>query len=61
MRSSPDNCSQREVDLSVVCPLTTAEALARAVAVAPDVEAVVTARRRVSYAALEHDVSSIRK
>ena len=61
MRSSPDNSSPFDVNLAAVCPLTTAEALARAVAVAPDVEAIVTTQRRVSYAELARDVSSIRK
>lgn len=61
MRSIPDGIREQEMNLSVVCPLTTAEALGRAVILAPDVEAVVSACRRVTYAALDLEVSAIRK
>ena len=49
------------MNLSAVCPLTTADALHRAAVMAPDVEAVVSAQRRVSYAELEREVNAIRK
>jgi fatty-acyl-CoA synthase len=48
------------MNLSAVCPLTTAEALDRAVTLAPDVEAVVSAQRRVTYVDLAREVNAIR-
>lgn len=48
------------MELAGICPLTTAEALRRAVAIAPGVEAVVTAHSRVTYAELAADVAEIR-
>ncbi|WP_448955340.1 class I adenylate-forming enzyme family protein [Labrys neptuniae] len=48
-----------EIDLRAACPLTTADALARAVAIAPDVEAVVASDGRVTYAELDHNVTRI--
>lgn len=49
-----------EMQLAAMCPLTTADALARAVAVAPDVEALVASDGRLTYAALADDVASLR-
>ena len=48
------------MQLSTLCPLTTADALARAAAVAPDVEAVVASDGRLTYAALEQEVAALR-
>ncbi len=42
------------------CPLTIAEALARAAALAPDVEAVVASDGRITYAELAEDVARLR-
>lgn len=61
MRSIPDEIREQEMNFSSVCPLTTADALGRAVILAPDVDAVVGAGRRVTYAALDLEVNAIRK
>ncbi|MBB4684103.1 AMP-binding protein [Amycolatopsis jiangsuensis] len=50
----------RTVDLAGVCPLTTDAALRRAAAVVPDVEAVVNADERVTYAELAAEVARLR-
>jgi fatty-acyl-CoA synthase len=47
-------------NLATICPLTTVEALRRAAILAPDVEAVVDATRRVTYRQLEREVQAIR-
>ncbi|MFC4055357.1 AMP-binding protein [Actinomadura syzygii] len=47
-------------ELAGVCPLTVHEALRRAAAVAGDVEAVVTPRGRITYAALADEVAAVR-
>ena len=47
------------LDLRGVCPLTTADALRRAVTIGPDVEAVVASDGRVTYAELARNVSEI--
>ncbi|MFP5022850.1 AMP-binding protein [Pseudonocardia phyllosphaerae] len=46
--------------LEGVCPLTVHEALDRAAAFAPDVEAVVTAEERITYGELAEEVARIR-
>ncbi len=46
--------------LEGLCPLTVAEALRRAVTVAPEVEAVVAPSGRITFADLEREVTSIR-
>jgi fatty-acyl-CoA synthase len=46
--------------LAGVCPLTTEDALRRAVTIAPSVEAVVTPSGRVTYAELADDVAAVR-
>ncbi|MBR0641505.1 AMP-binding protein [Plastoroseomonas hellenica] len=46
--------------LDGLCPLTTADALRRAAAVAPEVEAVVAPAGRITFAALEREVAAIR-
>ena len=43
-----------------MCPLTTADALARAAAIAPDVEAIVASDGRLTYAELETEVAALR-
>ena len=43
-----------------LCPLTTADALARAAALAPDVEALVAADGRLTYAELAEEVARLR-
>ncbi|MFF4753333.1 AMP-binding protein [Streptomyces sp. NPDC002514] len=48
------------MDLRTACPLTAHEALERAALLAPDVEAVVTAEERITYAALASEVARIR-
>jgi len=48
------------VNLASMCPLTTADALARAVAIAPDVEAIVASDGRLTYAQLADEVASLR-
>ncbi|WP_406150999.1 AMP-binding protein [Streptomyces sp. NBC_01012] len=48
------------MNLRPVCPLTAHEALERAALLAPDVEAVVTAEERITYAALAAEVARIR-
>jgi fatty-acyl-CoA synthase len=48
------------IDLRTACPLTAHEALDRAAALAPDVEAVVTAEERITYGALAAEVVRIR-
>lgn len=46
--------------LEGLCPLTTAEALRRAVTIAPDIDAVVTKRERMTYAELDETVRRLR-
>lgn len=46
-------------DLADLCPLTTRTALARAAALAPDVEAVVSPAGRITYGALAREVPRI--
>ncbi|MCR0981173.1 AMP-binding protein [Roseomonas populi] len=46
--------------LEGLCPLTVAEALRRAVTIAPEVEAVVAPSGRITFAALEEEVAAIR-
>ncbi|WP_343715366.1 AMP-binding protein [Inquilinus sp.] len=46
--------------LDGLCPLTTADALRRAAATAPDVEAVVAPDGRITFAGLEREVARIR-
>ncbi|WP_020667404.1 AMP-binding protein [Amycolatopsis nigrescens] len=48
------------MELSTACPLTVHKALDRAAMLAPDVEAVVTATERITYAELAGEVASIR-
>ncbi len=48
------------MELSTFCPLTAAAALARASAVAPDVEAVVATDGRLTYAELDREVAALR-
>ncbi|MGH9043562.1 MAG: class I adenylate-forming enzyme family protein, partial [Acidimicrobiales bacterium] len=48
------------LDLEHLCPLTTGDALKRAVSLAPDVEAVVTPGGRVTYSDLDQEVGAIR-
>ncbi len=48
------------MELAYLCPLTTKDALQRAVAIAPDVEAVVAPEGRVTYAQLADQVVRIR-
>ena len=48
------------MDLARMCPLTTADALARATAIAPDVEAIVASDGRLTYAELETEVAALR-
>jgi len=48
------------MNLSAICPLTTAEALARSVAIAPDVEAIVATDGRLTYAELDREVGALR-
>jgi fatty-acyl-CoA synthase len=48
------------IDLRAACPLTAHEALVRAATTAPDVEAVVTADERITYAELAAEVVAIR-
>lgn len=48
------------MQLSAICPLTTADALARAAAIAPDVEAVVASDGRLTYAELDREVAALR-
>ena len=43
-----------------LCPLTTAEALRRAVTVAPDIEAIVGPDGRLTYAELAAEVAQVR-
>ncbi|MFD9895935.1 AMP-binding protein [Amycolatopsis sp. NPDC059027] len=50
----------RELDLTGICPLTTDAALRRAATVVPDVEAVVNAHERVTYAELAEQVAVLR-
>lgn len=47
-------------ELDVVCPATTADVLQRAVAIAPEIEAVVTADERISYRELADSVPKVR-
>ncbi|MDF5753158.1 AMP-binding protein [Spongiactinospora sp. TRM90649] len=48
------------MDLRTACPLTAHEALDRAALLAPDIEAIVTADDRVTYAELAEEVARIR-
>ncbi|GLY70855.1 AMP-binding protein [Amycolatopsis taiwanensis] len=48
------------MDLTGICPLTTDAALARAAVVVPDVEAVVNATERITYAELADEVTRLR-
>ncbi len=48
------------MQLSTTCPLTTADALARAAALAGDVEAIVASDGRLTYAELARDVATLR-
>ncbi len=48
------------MDLSRICPVTTEDALRRAAAIAPDVEAIVAPAGRVTYGALAEEVARIR-
>jgi fatty-acyl-CoA synthase len=48
------------MDLSRICPITTEDALARAVAIAPEVEAIVAPAGRITFAALAEEVARIR-
>lgn len=52
--------SRGNIDLDAICPLTVASALARAVAGAPDVEAIVAGDGRITYDQLARDVAIIR-
>lgn len=52
--------SNADIDLPGFCPLTVADALARAAAIAPDVEAVVAPDGRITYGALAKEVGDIR-
>jgi fatty-acyl-CoA synthase len=49
-----------ELDIDGLCPVTVAASLARAVAVAPEIEAVVAADGRLTYAQLAADVARLR-
>jgi fatty-acyl-CoA synthase len=49
------------LDLTAVCPLTAADALRRAVTIAPDLEAVVGPHRRVTFEQLDGEVQRIRR
>ena len=46
--------------LDAICPLTTADALARAAAIGPDVEALVASDGRLTYAELATEVDGLR-
>ncbi|KAA9161636.1 AMP-binding protein [Amycolatopsis acidicola] len=48
------------MDLTGICPLTTDAVLRRAAAVVPDVEAVVNADERVTFAGLAREVETVR-
>ena len=48
------------MNLATLCPLTTADALARAAAVAPDVEAIVASDGRLTFAELAAEVAGLR-
>ena len=48
------------MDLARICPLTTADALARAATIAPDIEAIVAADGRLTYAELSAEVAALR-
>lgn len=48
-----------KMDLSRICPTTTAEALSRAVTIAPEVEAVVASDGRLTYGELRAEVERI--
>jgi acyl-CoA synthetase (AMP-forming)/AMP-acid ligase II len=48
------------VNLAAVCPVTVADALARAAAIAPDVEAIVASDGRPTYAELAAEVAKLR-
>ena len=48
------------LDLARLCPITTEDALRRAVAIAPDVEAIVAPAGRITFAGLAEEVARIR-
>jgi len=48
------------MDLARLCPLTTEDALLRAVAIAPDVEAIIAPEGRMTFAELAAQVARIR-
>lgn len=48
------------MQLETICPLTVADSLARAVAVAPEIEAVVAGDGRLTYAELDAEVARLR-
>ena len=48
------------MDLARICPITTQDALARAVAIAPEVEAIVAPEGRITFAELEIEVARLR-
>lgn len=48
------------MNLSAICPVTTADALARALTIGPDVEAIVASDGRLTYAELGRDVAALR-
>lgn len=48
------------LDLERLCPITTEDALRRAVAIAPDVEAIVAPAGRITFAGLAEEVARIR-
>lgn len=48
------------MDLSRICPVTTQDALDRAVAIAPEVEAIVAPAGRITFAGLAKEVARIR-
>lgn len=49
------------MDLTTLCPLTVPDALARTVALAPDVEAIVAGDGRATFAELDTQVAEIRR
>jgi fatty-acyl-CoA synthase len=55
-----NNVRDPDLNLAAICPLTTADALQRAVTIAPDLEAVVGAHDRITFQQLDAQVRSIR-
>jgi hypothetical protein len=49
------------MDLATLCPLTVPDALARTVALAPDVEAIVASDGRATFAELGAQVAEVRR